>query len=118
MLSTLETAQPTLHNLHTAAIPLKAIRMVTMDRRPNFTHLGLKIVPNGVSTDVLPTGGEVMLDFRRLALVYQPASGSMITLPISGRTQADLLEALLKAIYPGELAAIIPHSADDSYTEA
>jgi hypothetical protein len=118
MLPTLETAQPTIRNLHTAAIPLKAVRMLTLDRQPNFTHLGLKIVPNGVSTDMLPTGGEITLDFRQLALIYQPASGSTITLPISGRTQVDLLEALLQAIYPDELAAIIPHNEGESYTEA
>ncbi|MEO8396238.1 MAG: DUF5996 family protein [Chloroflexota bacterium] len=118
MLSTLENAQPTLKNLHIAAIPLKAVRMLTMDRQPNFTHLGLKIVPNGLSTDMLPTGGEVTLDYRQLALVYQPAAGSAKTISIVGQTQVALLETLLQTIYTGELAAIIPHSAGESYTEA
>jgi len=118
MLSTLENAQPTIRNLHTAAILLKAVRVLTLDRQPNFTHLGLKTVSTGVSTDVLPTGGEVTLDFRQLALVYQPASGSTITIPISGQTQVDLLETLLQTIYSAELATIIPHGAGESYTEA
>ncbi len=118
MLASLENAQPTLRNLRTAAIPLKAVRMLTMDRRPNFIHLGLKPVPAGLSTDVLPMGGEVTLDFQQLTLVYQPEVGSAKTIPIVGQSQATLLETLLETIYMGELASIVPHNAGESYTGA
>ncbi len=110
--------QLTLHNLHTVARLLGAVRLLVHERQPNFLELGMKIVPEGVSTDTLPRGGEVTLDFRQLALVYQPAAGSAILIPVEGRSQAALLESLLMTIHATELAAIIPHAAGASYTDA
>ena len=118
MLANLEHTQPTLQNLHTVARLLGAVRLLAFERKPNYLELGLKITPDGLSTDVLPTGGAVTLDFRRLALVYQPASGDAIVLPITGQSQAALLEALLQALHPRELAALAPLIAGASYTES
>ncbi|MFN8451166.1 MAG: DUF5996 family protein [Anaerolineae bacterium] len=118
MLPSLDHAQPTLESLHTVARLLGAMRLLVFERKPNFLELGLKITPDGLSTDVLPSGGEVSLDFRRLALVYQPAAGDPVALPISGQTQAALLERLLATIHAGELAGIVPHAAGASYTDA
>src|SRR5690606_11823519 len=72
----------------------------------------------GVSTDTLPGGGEVRLDFRQAALVYQPATGESVGLPLAGQTQADLLEALLRAIHTRELAASVPLIDGSPYTDA
>lgn len=110
--------QPTLESLHTAARLLGAVRLLVFERQPNFLELGLKITPDGLSTDRLPEGGEVTLDFRRLALVYQPGNGGEVLLPISGESQAGLLEMLLRTIHPRELAEIAPLSDGISYTEA
>ena len=118
MLSTLENAQLTIRNLHTVARLLGTTRLLVFQRQPNYLELGLKTVPEGLSTDLLPTGGEVTLDFRQLALVYQPASGSAINISIRGQSQASLLETLLQTIYAGELAATIPHGAGESYTDS
>ncbi|MCC6801958.1 MAG: hypothetical protein IT319_03660 [Anaerolineae bacterium] len=110
--------QPTLESLHTAARLLGAVRLLMFERQPNFLELGLKITQDGLSTDRLPGDGEVLLDFRRLALVYQPGSGGDTLLPISGESQAGLLEALLRTVYPRELAEIVPLADGISYTEA
>ena len=118
MLSPLENARPTLHNLHTAARLLGAIRLLTFERQPNFLELELKTKPEGLSTDLLPAGGEVTLNFRELAFVYQPAVGDAIHIPVIGETQASLLESLLKTIYLAELASTISHNASESYTDS
>ncbi len=118
MLPNLDNAQPTLHNLHSAALLLKPLRQLFFERQPNFIHLGLKIVPNGVSTDLLPSGSEITLDYRHRAFIYQPASGTAVHIPISGRTQADLFETLLQTIYVGELTGLISHNAGESFTDA
>jgi hypothetical protein len=118
MLPNLENAQPTLQALAAVTRLLGAARVLAFERQPNFLHLGMKIVPEGVSTDVLPTGGEVRLDMRQLALVYQPAQGAAQSIPLEAQSQADLLEKLLATIYTGELAAFVPHAAGETYTEA
>src|SRR5690606_10995646 len=47
MQSNLETAQPTIHALHTAARLLGAVRLLVHERQPNFLELGLKVTPDG-----------------------------------------------------------------------
>lgn len=118
MLPSLDHAQPTLLALHAVARLLGAVRLLVHQREPNYLELGLKIVPEGLSTDLLPAGGVVVLDFTRLALVYRAASGDETAIPLSGSTQAALLEALLAAIHARELAAIVPHAVGQSYTDA
>ena len=116
MLPSLENAQPTIQNLHAVSRLLGTIRVLAFERQPNYLELGLKITPNGLSTDVLPTGGEIILDFRQLALVYKPAHEFATTIPISGGTQTTLLETLLATIHSRELAQIVPKIAGESYT--
>lgn len=118
MLPDLDRAQPTLQNLHTVARLLGAVRLLVFERRPNFLELGLKVKPDGISTELLPAGGEVTLDFRQLALVYQPTSGNASSLPIAGKTQAALFEALLATIYANELSSIAEHRAGEPYVES
>ncbi len=118
MLPSLDNAQPTLHALAAVTRLLGAVRILAFERQPNFLHLGMKIVPEGLSTDVLPTGGEIRLDMRQLALVYQPGQGEAQSILIEGQAQAALLETLLRAIYANELAALFPHEADETYTGA
>lgn len=114
----LENVQPTLQSLAAVTRLLGAVRVLAFERQPNFLHLGMKIVPEGVSTDVLPTGGEIRLDMRHLMLVYLPANGTAQTIPLEGQSQGDLLEKLLAAVYPHELAAFVPHNTSETYTQA
>ncbi|MEP7291285.1 MAG: DUF5996 family protein [Chloroflexota bacterium] len=118
MLPFLQNTQPTLHNLYSVGRLVGALRQVTFEKQPNFLHLGMKIVRDGVSTDVLPNGGEVTLDMREVALVYQPAQGAAQRIALEGQTQAALLEKLLETIYAQELAGMFPYAADETYTEA
>lgn len=118
MLSSLENAQPTLHAIAAVTRLLGAVRVLAFERQPNFLHLGMKIVPEGVSTDVLPTGGEVRLDIAQLLLIYCSAAGTAHIIPLEGQTQADLLETLLAAIYNNELSVLFPKANGETYTEA
>lgn len=118
MLPELTQAQPTLVNLHSAARLLGALRLLVHERQPNYLELGLRVVPVGLATDLLPGGGEVTLDFIRLALVYRPQSGAEVALPLAGQTQAALLEALLAAVHARELVAVFPAPAAGSYSDA
>ncbi len=119
MLPSLINAQPTIQSLHTVARLLGALRLLVNERQPNYLELGLKPVPQGLSTDLFPNGGEVILDFERLILEYRPADGAAMGLPLSGATQATLLETILSTIHARELVAIVPqHSSGQSYTDA
>ena len=118
MLPDLNNAQPTLHNLHTVARLLGAVRVLVYERQPNYLDLGMKIVATGISTDLLPGGGEITLDFTRLALVYQPADGVAQPIHLEGQTQAELLETLLATIYTKELSGVFTRGVDETYVEA
>ena len=85
----------TAHSLHKAAQLLGAIRMLVLDPVPNYLELSLEICPEGLSTSLLPFGGEVILDFRRYALLSRPAAREPAVLPLAGNSQASLLETPL-----------------------
>lgn len=118
MLPSLENAQPTLHALATVTRLLGAVRVLAFERQPNFLHLGMKVVPEGVSTDVLPTGGEIRLDMAQLLLVYCSPAGTAHIIPLEGQTQADLFETLLATIYAADLAPLFPKASGETYTAA
>ncbi len=118
MLPNLEFARPTIGSLHSVARLLGALRLLVHERQPNYLELGLRIDPDGVSSDLLPGGGAVLLDFTRLVLVYTPRSGAAVSLPLSSHTQANLLEALLATVHARELNAVFPAPEVGSYTDA
>jgi hypothetical protein len=88
----------TSHSLHEAAMLLGAIRQLTFPRVPNYLELAMRVEPGGLSTDALPGGGVVLLDFVRAAMTYTPKVGAPITIPLVGQSQVSLLEALLIAL--------------------
>jgi hypothetical protein len=88
----------TARGLHRAAQILGAIRMLTREPVENYLELALRVVPHGLSSEVLPSGGRVELDFRRAALLVIAPSGQGVALSISGRTQVALLEAVLTTL--------------------
>jgi Family of unknown function (DUF5996) len=97
-LSPLDHWEPTSHSLHQAAQILGAIRMLTRDPVPNYLELALRIEPDGLSTERLPSGGEVRLDFERGVVVCAPKDGRAMAVTLAGRTQASLLESILTAL--------------------
>ncbi len=94
----LDNWEPTSHSLHQAAQILGAIRMLTRDPVPNYLELALRIEADGLSTERLPSGGEVRLDFERGVVICAPKDGRAMVVTLSGRTQASLLESILTAL--------------------
>ncbi|MBC7871570.1 MAG: hypothetical protein H7Y09_12080 [Chitinophagaceae bacterium] len=105
----------TIHSLHRAAQILGALRLAWVKQQPNYLELSLDITPDGLSTDVLPNGGEVILHFSKAALIYRKDAKTSLEIPLAGHSQATLLEALLEAIQLAE--PLLPNSADKSLTE-
>jgi hypothetical protein len=97
-LPALSNWQPTARGLHQAAQLLGGIRMLVRESVPNFLELALRIEANGLSTDTLPSGGSVMLNFDKAALVITSAKGKTSELAINGQTQTLLLEKLLQTL--------------------
>ena len=90
--------QPSSYGLHQAAQILGAIRMLVRDPVPNYLELGLRIETMGLSSERLPSGGELRLDFGRAAMVCVPNDGRAVEVALVGHTQASLLEATLTAL--------------------
>ncbi len=103
MLSSLSNWDDTAHSLHHAAEPLGGIRQLIHEHVGNWLELGLKVVPDGLSTDRLAAGGEVILNFRRASMIYKPAGEAEIVIPLIGKTQASLTQTLLEHIRPADL---------------
>jgi hypothetical protein len=97
-LAKLTNWETTARSLHKATQLLGAIRMLLLERVPNYLELSTVIQPNGLSSGVLPFGGEILLDFQKAALIYENEGGKTTLLPLVGNNQATLLEKLLVAI--------------------
>jgi hypothetical protein len=96
-LPSLANWEETFHSLHKAAMLLGAIRQLVRPREANYLELALRVEPNGLSTDTLPSGGNVLLDFTPAALVYTgPAGNRGDPIPLADHSQASLFEALLR----------------------
>jgi Family of unknown function (DUF5996) len=94
----LATWARTSHSLHEAAMLLGAIRQLAFPRVPNYLELAMRVESGGLSTDTLPGGGVVLLDFERAAMTYTPKAGAPVSIPLAGQSQVSLLEALLIAM--------------------
>jgi hypothetical protein len=105
------------HSLHEAAQLLGAIRMRVRPPAQNFLEWALRVEPEGLSTDTLPSGGSVLLDFARATLVYRPPSGDAVVLPLAGQSQVSLFEALLGAMARAGERLVEP-AAGQSYVQA
>ena len=104
-------------SLQKVGLLLGGVRRLRLDPMPNFLHLGMKIVPEGLSTDVLPGGAEVIADFRRSALAVRQAGGERM-IPFAGHSQKSLLDALLVELKTGELAgALLNDRREGSLTD-
>ena len=75
------------HGLHQAAQILGAIRMLVRDPVPNYLELGLRIETMGLSSERLPSGGELHLDLGRAALICVSNDGRAVEVALVGHTQ-------------------------------
>jgi Family of unknown function (DUF5996) len=100
----------TAHGLHNAAKLLGVIRVLLFDHVPNYLELAMKVKPQGLSTDVMPGGSQVTLDFKQAAMVVQPANGAATVVPLTN--QADVFTATLAALESSELGMLANVSGD------
>ncbi len=89
----------TAHSLHRAAQILGAIRMFTRTPVENYLELGLRIEAFGLSSEPLPLGGNVELNFVRGEVIVSSSSGQRQSILIGGQTQASLLEKVLETLH-------------------
>jgi hypothetical protein len=80
--------------LHEAAQVIGAARAAVAAPEPNWTHLGLRVVPRGLSTGLLPSVGELVLDFPTLAVVYHSPEGESVTFALDQHTPKTLAHAV------------------------
>jgi hypothetical protein len=80
--------------LHRAAQVIGAARATVATPEPNWTHLGLRVVPRGLSTGPLPAVGDLVLDFPKLAVVYHSPEGKSVTFALGRHTQKSLADAV------------------------
>lgn len=81
-------------NLHQAAQVIGAVRAAVAEPEPNWGHLGLRVVPDGLTTGVLPGVGEMLLDFKTLAVLYKPGSQDPVEFTLARYSQVTLADAV------------------------
>jgi len=86
--------------LHQAAQVVGAIRKVDAVPLPNYLHLALEVVPEGVTSGELApaVGGELVLDFAQRAILYTCPEDTVYSVPVEGHTQVSLMDAVLAAM--------------------
>jgi hypothetical protein len=86
--------------LHRAAQVVGGVRRAVAEPEPNWTHLGLRPAPEGVTTGELPNVGHLDLRFADESIIYSTPEDNQHTLSLEGHTQsslADALEGLLRS---------------------
>ena len=89
----------TANGLHRAAQILGAIRMLTREPALNYLELALRVLPDGLSGEALPSGGAVTLDFTRAAVIVSALDKKTASIALDGLTQASLLERILETLH-------------------
>jgi hypothetical protein len=83
--------------LHQAAQVVGAVRATVATPEPNWAHLGLRVVPEGLTTGVL-TIGELILDFRTLTILYNPTNQDQVGFALAQHSQKSLADAVENAL--------------------
>jgi hypothetical protein len=83
--------------LHQAAQVVGAVRAAVAAPEPNWAHLGLRVVPEGLTTGAL-TIGELILDFRALTILYNPTNQDRVGFPLTQHSQKSLADAVENAL--------------------
>ncbi len=90
---------PTRTGLHQAAQVIGGVRAANAAPESNYTHLGLHVIPRGLTTGALPPGVELVLDFARRSILIE--SGQNTTeIALAGQTQHTLADAVAAALAP------------------
>jgi hypothetical protein len=80
--------------LHQAAQVVGAVRAAVAAPEPNWVHLGLRVLPEGLTTGVLPAVGELVLDFRTLTILYKATNQHQVGFALAQHSQISLADAV------------------------
>jgi hypothetical protein len=97
-LPALQNWDATRKSLHLAAQVIGGIKKVSVQPLPNYAHLGLYVVKDGLTSGRLADGGELRLNFSQSSVVYICPENTVSTTALQGQTQASLTDAVLKAM--------------------
>jgi hypothetical protein len=102
--------------LHQAAQVVGAIKQVSVERLPNYAHLGLYVYTDGLTSGRLSDGAELRLNINQSSVLYNCPAGNVSTIALQGHTQATLTDAVLNAMQAAGHPASIDrsHVADQS----
>jgi hypothetical protein len=84
--------------LHQAAQVIGGVKKAVAHPLPNYAHLGLFVVPTGVTTGKLPDGSELAVDFTQQAITTALPGQTPAAVPLAGHTQMTLTDALVKVL--------------------
>src|SRR5687767_2142966 len=93
-LPTLTDWNETKTGLHQASRVVGAIRKAAAEPEPNWLHLSLRAVPEGLTTDVLPDVGEFVLNFSERAVIHTQDGKESARFSLEGHTPHSLTDAL------------------------
>lgn len=116
-LPSLTSFDETARSLHTLSMLLGLVRILSYEPLSNYLELGMKVLPEGLSTDRLANGGEVILDFKQCAIVYRSRAGQVQMFPLEGQSQAGVVEAVLTALAADDLSQALAGSSDTTIIE-
>ena len=98
ILPTLQNWDATRKALHAAAQVVGGIKKVSVQPLPNYAHLGLYIIKDGLTTGRLSDGAELRLNLLESSIVYTCPAGSVSKITLQENSQASLTDAVLKAM--------------------
>lgn len=104
--------QPTASGLHQGARLLGAVQQLTREPQPAYLELGLRLTGQGLAAGLLPSGGQLILDFLTSSLVYQGKDQESASYPLNGSTQAQVFNSLFGDLADGELRDVLPPGKD------
>jgi Family of unknown function (DUF5996) len=102
-LPSLHAWQPTANSLHKAAQLVGLVGMLARPHEPLYLEVGMKPVPQGVSSGVLPNGGAITLNYTQGTLEVDTGDG-VTSIPIQGVPQAHLFNQVFSLLEETTLA--------------
>lgn len=112
MLPSLDNAGDTIRALHKANQLLSYLRFYLLPHDPNYTEWGTRVVLNGTTSDLLPSGSEVILDLADLSVLVRQPNGDEVAISLHGHTQSSLFAAILTELRKSELTHVLTGDGD------
>jgi len=103
--------------LHQASMLIAPVQNALFEPRKNYLHLAVDIQRNGLSSQTLPQGGRIEIDYIQGAIVYHRPDGAAVLMKLAEHTQSSLFERLLHELKRDELAVFLADVAGDSLAQ-